>query len=128
MAGVVDYPTEFRDPWIDDDGMLHFQLGVKRPSLAGVMHMFRNAGRLTRDGTRLLMVDARAMRLAPPARVWTFAPYRLNSLAHAIAFVFSEMTPTEVRKFQKGVASLGIPNRVFEEEGEAIGWLKSFDE
>ena len=124
---MVDYPIEFRDPWIDDDGMLHFQLGVKRPSLARVMQMFRNAGRLTRDGTMLLVVDARAMRIAPPARVWTFAPYRLTSIARAIAFLFSEMTPTEVRKFQKGVASLGIPNRVFEEEGQAIAWLKSFD-
>lgn len=127
---MADYPTDFRDPWVDDDGMLHFQLGVKRPSLTKVMQMFRNAGRLTRDGTRLLVVDARAMRLAPPARVWTFAPYRLASIARAIAFLFSEMTPTEVRKFQKGVAALGIPNRVFEEgaEVEAITWLKSFDE
>jgi len=125
---VVDYPTEFRDPWIDDNGMLHFQLGVGRPSLARVMQMFRNARRLTRDGTMLLVVDARAMRIAPPARVWTFAPYQLTSIASAIAFLFSEMTPTEVRKFQKGVASLGIPNRVFSEEGEAIVWLNSFDE
>ena len=125
---MADYPNEFRDPWIDDLGLLHFQIGVKRPSLARVMQMFRNAGRLTRDGTRPLVVDARAMRLAPPARVWTFAPYRLASIASAIAFLFSEMTPTEVRKFQQGVASLGIPNRVFHEEGEAIAWLESFGE
>lgn len=124
---MTGYPTEFRDPWIDDDGMLHFQLGVKRPSLTRVMQMFRNADRLTRDGTRPLVVDARAVRLAPPARVWTFAPYRLTSIASAIAFLFSEMTPTEIRKFQKGIASLGIPNRVFEGEEEAVAWLKSFD-
>jgi hypothetical protein len=99
---VADYPTGFRDPWVDDDGMLHFQLGVKRPSQTKVMQMFRNAARLTRYGTRLLVIDARAMRLAPPAGVWTFAPYRLASIARVIAFLFSEMTTTEVRKFQKG--------------------------
>lgn len=128
MTLVTLYPTEYREPWIDEQGFLRFQIGLKRPSLAKITEMFRQAGELTADGPRHLIIDGRAIRIAPPAKAWTLAIYRLGSIATAVAFLFSDMTPTEVWKYQKGIGMMMIPTRVFEEESDAITWLQSFND
>lgn len=125
MVPAMSYPTDFREPWIDDNGFLRFQIGLKRPSLAVVSGIFRGARELSAGKLLPLIIDGRAMRMAPPAKAWTFAIYRLSSIASAVAFLFSDMTPQEVLKYQKGIGSM-IPSRVFEEESEAVSWLRSF--
>jgi len=128
MIPVTPYPTEYRDPWIDEHGFLRFQIGMKRPSLVKITEIFRHAGELTADGPRRLIIDGRAMRIAPPAKAWTLATYRLGSIATAVAFLFSDMSPVEVWKYQKGIGMMMIPTRVFEEEADAVAWLQSFND
>ena len=125
MVAAMSYPTDFRAPWIDDNGFLRFQIGLKRPSLGVVSGIFHDAAELSAGKLLPLIIDGRAMRMAPPAKAWTYAIYRLNSIASAVAFLFSDMTPQEVFKYQKGIGAM-IPSRVFEEEYEAVAWLRSF--
>ena len=128
MAPMASYPTDYRDPWIDENGLLHFQIGMQRPSMTRVREMFQQARELTAEGLLPLIVDGRAMRIGPPAPVWTFAIYRLAGIASAIAFLFSDESPPEVWKFQKGLGALMLPTRTFEEEEEAVAWLQSFSD
>ena len=92
--------------------------------------MFQQARELTAERVLPLIVDGRAMRIGPPAPVWTFAIYRLAGIASAIAFLFSDDSPAEVWKFQQSLGELMLPTRTFEEEEEeeAVSWLQSFSD
>jgi hypothetical protein len=123
---MATYPSEYREPWVDDCGFLRFQTGDERRTREIVEYSFRLAADLTADGKRPLIVDARAMTSAEPG-AWRAITERLTSVASALAIMVGDTTPTSITGWPQLFDSLLLPCQVFGDEESAVAWLRTLD-
>ena len=121
---VTDYPTDYRGPWIDDNGLLRARTGSRHRTRKLVENDVHLASALTSDGPLPFIVDIRAFTTGTPG-AWAFFNERVVSLASAIAFLVSDKTPSRVNTISEIINSHLIPCRVFTDDEPAIDWLKS---
>ena len=123
-SGVADYPTEPREPWIDENGFLCVRTGNERRTKAIVERNFRTAAVLTEGKRRPWMVDARALTGADPV-AWVAITERIGGSATSLAILVSNATTAEMANWQSRFDSLLLPCRMFIDEESAVAWLKA---
>ena len=117
------YPTDTREPWIDDDGFIRIRIGGHRTRAASE-HGLRIAAALTASGPRQGIMDLRATT-SVGADVWPSFINQIRSILSALAMLVSDETSHQAIVFQDTINALLIPCRVFEDDESAVAWLKS---
>jgi hypothetical protein len=124
MATVADYPMDYREPWIDERGLIRAQTGSERRTKEAVEHSLDVAEALTADGKRQGIIDARALTHADPD-AWLAFVYRIDSIVTALAVLVSDMTtPTMTVLLERFNNRLFLAAQ-FRDEESAVAWLES---
>jgi len=126
MCGVAGYPTDHREPWIDDNGFLRVQTGAAHRTRAAVEHDLQIASAFTVNGLHKTIWDARAAADID-REIWVPLINRLTSIVAALAVLVSDVTQSETVVFAERINTLLAPCQVFAEEESAVAWLQSIE-